>query len=264
MDGVRVAIGQWLGRWHSRIIPITPQMHEYSSRDLAKSVAYVPGRMIDSATDMLNLWMRNDTEDKKPTKSHKLPMVLVAIAPDSGPSGRDWGKNISSEIFVSFDADPKERVFAMRTQMRDVRVQMAFFAHEPDTAGHLMAQLASYMEDYQAKRFDALWDFAGFRIAAPVVLESDDAFPQRIPVDSKNMTIMTLDATFKVTHPMYRGPRAGEGIDGKGSGTPDDPHGFPLVGQVQVLHALLPPSGAGQSPLVGHTTDADGVTYWEP
>lgn len=264
MDNVRDAIGMWLARWHASVLPFTPQMEEYAGRALAKSVAFVPGRMIDSAMDMLNLWVRNDTDSAKPTKAHRLPMVLVAMAPDTPPSGRAWGHNVSDDIFVTLDQDQKERVFKMRTQLRDVRVQMAFFAHEGDTAGHLSAQFCGWLEGYDNKRFAALWPFAGLKTPAPVTLESDDVMPQHIAVDAKNLSIMTVDVTLKVMQPLYQGPKAGEANDGKGSGTREDPHGFPVVNAVEVLHSMLPPAGEGAAPLAGHTTDASGITYWEP
>lgn len=264
MDNVRNAVGRWMGGWHAGLLPITPQMDEYAARALAKSVAFVPGRMIDSATDMLNLWIRNDTDSAKPTKSHKLPMTLLAMATETPPSGRDWGINVTHEIFVSIAQDPKERVFQMKTQLRDVRLQVAFFAQEPETAGHLSAQLCHWVEGYRNKHFSALWPFAGMQMPAPITLESDDLMPQRIPVESKNLSIMTVDVTLKVLQTMYFAPKPGEANDGKGSGTKADPHGFPITSKVEIIQSIAPPSGSGSTPLSEHSIDASGIEIWTP
>lgn len=269
MDNVRAAVGQWLGRWYAQLVPNSKALQEYCARGLSKSVVMVPGRMIDAAEDMVNLWVRNDTDDQA-GKRYKLPVALVAMARDMMPTGRDWGRALGDEEFIMIDTDPKERVFALRTHTQDVRCQIVFAAHEPDAARALAGQFALWVQGYSNKRFAALWPFAGQAIPWPCQLESDDVMASLVPTEAKNLTLLALDFTFKMTEPFYRAPRAAEGFDGKGSALPDgsndpaDPHGFPLVQAVRTLQSVEEAGRAGTAPMGSFDTTEAGTAPLDP
>lgn len=265
MDNIRIAIGHWLARWHAQIAPVNLQMQEYVARPVDQSIAIVPGKMIDAALDMLNLWTRNDTHGG-PSKPARLPVVLLAVAHDWTPTPRDWGHNMADPAFIIIQGDPKERVFELRTQMQDVRCQLVFFAHEPDTARQLAAQFGLWAEGYGNKSFDALWRFAGQSMAWPMKLESDDLMAAKIPTDAKNLAVLALDFTFKVTQPFFRAPKEGEPNDGKGVPLPgggidpEDPSGWPMVQEVSVVPSLLAPASELAQPLSEYRITEDGKT----
>ena len=245
MDNIRDALGGWLGGWYGQLSPVTRQMHEYCNRGLSQSMAFVPGRMIDSAEDMLNLWIRNDT-DSAPTKAMKLPVALLAVATEATPTGRDWGKGISDGEFVVLGNDIKERVFKLRTALKDVRCQLLFVAHEGDTTEAMATQFALWLDGYSQRNFDAAWQFAGLKTLWPVSLETTDVFPSRIATASKNLSMVTVDFTLKVTQPLFTAPRANEPNDGKGTTQPDgivaldDPHGYPTTASIVAIPSILP------------------------
>lgn len=264
MDNVKSAIGAWLVRWHGQIAPTLPAVQEFAARPVDKAVVLVPGRMIDAAQDMVNLWTRNDT-DKGPSKPPKLPVVLLACARDMMPAGRDWGRDQASELDVVLSGDPQERVFKVRSQLMDQRCQLVVAAHEPDAAKSIAAQFALWAQEYGNKRSSVPWAFAGQQISWGMQLESDDFMAALVPTEAKNLTLLALDFTFKVSIPYYRAPVKPEDFDGKGHALadgrndPQNPHGFALLQAVETQQSMAAPQGDGTDPLGARVTDADGT-----
>lgn len=238
MTPIKEAIGRWLGEYFADLVPMTPAMQAFTQRPFEKSVVMVPGRMVDSAQEMLNLWTRNDTNGGA-TAPAAMPVILVAVAQDMTPTGADYTKQDADPMDVVIPADPKERVFKLRTMAQDCRVQLVFAAMESDTAHSMAAQFALYVDTIRHKSLGAIWRFAGLDIEWPVKLESPDVAAMRVPTEAKNLTMLALDITLKATIPLYQAPRDGEPNDGKGAGTADDPHGYPLV-QVIYTEGRLP------------------------
>lgn len=255
MKPVEQAIGRWLGVYFSQLVPLTPAMDAYCARPLERAIAFVPGRMVDSAQEMLNLWTRNDSKGG-PTTPADMPVILVAVAQDMTTTGRDYTIQVADPVKCSIPDDPKERVFELRTSSMDYRVQLLFCAHDPDTARALAAQFALFVDTPRHKTLQAVWRFAGIDTEWPVKLESPDVAAMRIQTEAKNLTMLALDGTLKATIPLYRAPGAGEPNDGKGSGTKEDPHGFPVVSVMNVESNTDERFGQG---LTRRVADADGI-----
>lgn len=256
MTPIYDAIGRWLGEYFAELVPMTPQVRAFMARPLDKAVVMVPGRMVDSAQDMLNLWVRNDSNGG-PTTPAAMPIILVAVAQDMTPTGADYTKQDADPIDVVIPGDPKERAFKLRTMAQDYRVQLVFAAMEIHTAHSLAAQFALYVDTPRHKTLDAYWRFAGLDIAWPVKLESPDVAAMRVPTESKNLTMLALDLTLKATIPLYQAPRDGEPNDGKGSGTEDDPHGYKVMQFVYTESRL---DGNTNTLLSKKSTDESGTT----
>lgn len=255
MTPIKSAIGRWLERYFTELVPMTPQIRAFTQRPYEEAVVIVPGRMVDSAQEMLNLWVRNNTNDGATTPA-AMPVILVAVAQDMTPTGADYTKQDADPVDVVIPDDPKERVFKLRTMAQDYRVQLVFAAMDPDTAHSLAAQFSLYLDTIRHKSLGALWRFAGLDIEWPVKLESPDVAAMRVPTEAKNLTMLALDLTLKATMPLYQAPRDGEPNDGKGSGTEDDPHGYPLV-EVVYTESRVP--GNTDTLVTQRTTDASGI-----
>lgn len=270
MDNVKAAVGAWLGRWYAQIAPTQPSVQEFAARGLSKSVVLVPGRMIDAAQDMVNLWTRNDTNaapgSNAGSRPPKLPVAMVAMARDMMPTGRDWGRSSADEQYVTFASDPKERVFGLRTHLQDLRCQLVIAAHEPDAAKSLAAQFSLWVQGHSNKHALVDWVFAGQSLQWPIQLESDDVMGSLVPTDAKNLTLLALDFTFKMTEPYYRAPQQANEFDGKGTtrgdGTndPADPHGFALVRAVETLQSVVAPTSDAADPMHPRVTTEAGTS----
>ena len=57
----RMGFGVWLAGFHAQLVADTPAMREYRRRPFERAVVMAPGRMIDKAGEMLQIWRANDT-----------------------------------------------------------------------------------------------------------------------------------------------------------------------------------------------------------
>lgn len=218
--------------FYNSLIPTTESMTEYLGRGVAKSIAWSPSRMIDSADEMLASWQRNDT-DNADTQPSKLPVIIVAMAKDYMPTSRDFGRQISeSDVWGIMPNDIKERAFGIKTIIGDIRTQIVIFAQDEPTAKSIASQFCLFIDSMSNRRFYSLYEFAGMETPWPVQLESADTPASNANPASKNLTALIIDITLKATIPLFSAPKDGEYNDGKGIPGTSDPAGFPVVVQV--------------------------------
>lgn len=233
LQPVKIAFGGFLGRYFESVVPTTKPLEGFVSRTLSKAIAWAPSRMIDAAEDMLALWMRTDMENA-PTTPPELPAIIVAMAKDYTPTGREYTRQVADRQMVMIPGDSKERLFGLRAVSGDVRVQIVIFATDEPSARSLAAQLLLFLDSTEARRFDAAYRFAGVDMAWPVQIESPDVPAMSIATGSKNLTVLAVDITLRAEIPLFDAPREGQPNDGKGIPGTDDPAGYPLVQSISV------------------------------
>lgn len=209
MQQFKEAVAQWMVRFFKQIAPMTPALQEYASREPSHAVALVPGRMVDAAEDMLTLWQRNEPKGG-PTKPQKMPVALVAVARDVNPTQAARNREISSPVHVIIPGDEQARVFELRTQARDYRVQVIFAAQDTDTAESLASQFVLWLQNWRNHVFEVNWQFAGLDSFWPAQLDTTDVLPSLIATDVKSLTMIAVDVSFCTTQPIYRAVGAGE------------------------------------------------------
>lgn len=228
-EPVKVAFAEYVGRFYQSLYPTTRGMDEYCKRGLEKAVAWVPGRMVDAAEEMLDAWQRNDTDSAATLP--RLPVVLIAMSKDVTPSGRDYTRQIADAEWFTFACDPKERAFKVKTMSADVRAQLAIFAHDEPTARAIAAQWLLFTEGVANRGFASTIMFSGMEHHWPVRIENPSASVMSIQTDAKNITLLSVDVMLKASIPLFFAPKVGEPNDGKGDpANPDDLAGFPVLG----------------------------------
>ncbi|MBY0475418.1 MAG: hypothetical protein K2Q13_10225 [Nitrosomonas sp.] len=229
---VKKALGVYMGKYYASIIPTTKSLNEYIARGLPESIVWAPSRMVDTVEDMLGAWQREDV-DNTPTNPVSMPVIIIAVAEEYIPSGRDYTRQISEEALFIFPDDFKERAFKLQAIAGDLRAQIVFAAHDEPTAKSLASQFLLYTDVAANRRFAAKYTFAGFDDMWPVQIESTDSPAMSIKTDAKNLTILAVDLTLKVSTPLFKAPADDEPNDGKGTpGNINDPSGYPVVDQV--------------------------------
>ena len=223
-----------MARFYKELQATTPQLEEYIRRGTEKAIAYAPARMIDEAERMFLKYLRADVkksdDENAPTDAYDLPMMLVAMARDVTPTGRDWNRQIADAAPFVFPDDPSERVFKVKTIASDIRVQIAIFAAQEATARSIAAQFLLFVDAVENRRFYADYEKWGFHSRWPCVLESPEAFAPVVQTEADNLTILAIDLTLKCTLPLFFAPKEWEENDGQGiPGDKHDPAGFPLV-----------------------------------
>ncbi len=227
-EPVKIGFGEFMAGYYNSLTATTPHLQEFVARGFGKCVAWAPTRMIDSAEDMLSSWQRNDT-DQAPTQPTDLPVIIVAMAKDYMPTGRDYTRQVVTSDWMIMPGDVKERAFGIRAIAGDIRVQLAFFAADEPTAKSLAAQFCLYIDDIHNRNFWSKHTFAGVESLWPVQIESPDTPISNAQSQSKNITILICDLTLKAEIPLFDAPKDGEANDGKGVPGTDDPAGYPLV-----------------------------------
>lgn len=230
LEPVKAAFGQFMGRFYGQIAPTTRPLQAYIVRGLAKSIVWAPSRLVDSAEEMLEAWQRNDT-DGATTRPADMPVMIVGMARDYTPTGRDYARQIADPELVMIPGDAKERAFSLRTVSGDVRAQIAICAQDEPTARSLAAQLLLFLDATPNRRFTARYTFAGHAADWPVQIEAPDSPAMSIGTEAKNLTILAVDLTLKATIPLFRAPAAGQPNDDQGIPGTADPAGYPLVGE---------------------------------
>lgn len=248
IEPIKEALGRFMVRYYDSLVPTTKPLDAFVRRGAAKSIAWAPGRMVDSAEEMLRLWLRSDVKAAGTTQPPDLPVIMVAVAKDYIPSGREYTRQIADANDVVIEQDPKERVFALRTAAGDIRTQVVFFATDEPSARSLAAQFLLFLDATPNRRFESFYPFAGQVTDWPIQIEAPDVPAQSIESEAKNLTILAVDLTLKATIPFFSAPRAGEPNDGKGEPGTDDPAGFPRVARVTIKSAIAGPQ-AGTSPI---------------
>lgn len=234
LEPVKIAFGQFVGEFYRTLLPTTKPLQEYVTRGLDKSIFIAPSRMIDAAEEMLASYQRNDTHQAA-TQPFKMPVIIIAVAKDYMPTGRDYAKQIAEPISVIIPSDDKERHFGFRTINADIRAQLAIFAMDEPTAKSLASQWQLYLDRADSRRFLAHYAFAGQDIIQWVQIEDTGIMASNAQTESKNLTILACDVTLKSQIPLFDAPKAGdENNDGKGIPGTDDPAGYLLVNHVDI------------------------------
>lgn len=228
LQPIKIALGEYLARYYGGVVATTKPLELFVTCGVAKSLLWVPSRMIDAAEEMLALLMRSDLNGA-PTKPPDLPVILIAMAKDYVPTGRDYTRQVADNVNVIIPSDPKERMFGLRTAAGDIRVQAVIFASDEPSAHSLAAQFMLFLDATDNRRFAATYHFAGQDTDWPVQIESPEALAIPVPTDAKNLTILAIDLTLHASIPLFDAPAEGIPNDGQGvPGTPD-PAGYQTV-----------------------------------
>jgi hypothetical protein len=228
-DPIKIGFGQYLHRFHQGLVAATPALSEYVARPFSKAAVWAPGRMIDQVEEMLGSWRKNDNGGEPQPRPY-LPVMIAAMSKDYMPAPPEFSRVVPDDTYITLPEDTKGRVFKLRMVVADVRTQVAIIAQEEPTARAIALQLDLFCKSTENRRFYAPFTLAGMKEGWPVTLEMPElqaiANPQ---ADTKNMTILTVDIQMRATVPLLRSPGPGEPNDGKGEGTLQDPHGYPVV-----------------------------------
>lgn len=235
-EPIKIAFSDFMKLYYEQIVPTTPQIKEFINRGVAKAILWAPARMIDQAEDMFAKYLRVDAnkELKLATNPHDLPVIICAMAKDYTPSGRDYVRQIADAREIILPDDPKERVFKVKTLSGDLRAQIAFFSTQEEIAKSLAAQFLLFLDETFNRRFWAKYTFAGMETKWPVHIEAPDSPAMSIATEAKNLSVLAVDLTLKVTVPLFFAPKEGEPNDGKGVPGTDDPAGYPTMTQISL------------------------------
>lgn len=223
---LEIGLGGYLRGFYDSLVADTPAMREFVARGLAKSIVWVPGRMIDSVEDMLKEWRKNANEDG-PGLSPLLPVMMVAMSKDFTPAMPDFALPVGTPLDITIPDDPEQRNYKARLSVNEYRTQIAIIAPEQATGHSLAMQFHLWANGPGGRRFSHVHEFAGMKHTFPAVLENIDMGGINSPTEQKNLTILVVDMNVRASIPLFQAPKASEPNDGKPA-----PAGYPVVVEV--------------------------------
>jgi hypothetical protein len=248
---IEIGLAGYMRGWHESLIGTTAFMEEYAARDLATSIAWVPGRMVDKVEDMLKAWRQNDNT-AAPGLSSKLPVTFIGLARDYMPVLPEFSV-ATPETPFHFPEDELKRVYHCSTVCNEHKGQAVFIAPERNTAFSMLVQFHTWQTQGPAgRRFSAEYEFAGFKTRWPCVLEAIDPGAVSTELDQTNLCVLVADLTIRATVPTFRAPGANRPNDGKLA-----PAGYPVVLDIEAQATLAGALGTNPGTHISTTLDAD-------
>lgn len=242
---LKTAFADYLRRWYEGLYGATNSVQEFIDRGFSHGCQWVPGRLVDSADQMLAAYQKNDNAPQG--KNTKLPVVLVGMAKDFAPMSPDWGGRSPGRKLVRIVDGGS--AYGFRQAGNEVRAQVVVMAADVDTAKSLAAQFCLFIGEFENRRFKAVYKFGGHDIPMPTVIETPDTVFMAVGTEQKNVTILAADIMLKAYIPYFDAPKVGEPNDG----TTNQPPGYPLVSNVRVIDEMALVDGIV----------SDGGTVWQ-
>lgn len=233
---LKTAFANYLKRWYDGLYGATKSGQEFIDRGFSHSCQWVPGRLVDSADQMLAAYQKNDNAPQG--KNTKFPVVLVGMAKDYAPMSPDWGGRSPGRKLVRIVDGGS--AYGYRQAGHEVRAQVVIMAADVDTAKSLAAQFCLFVGEFENRSFKAVYEFGGHPIPMPTNLETPDVVFMAVGTDQKNITILAADLMLKANIPYFDAPKAGEPNDG----STNVPPGYPLVSDVIVIDEMALIDGA--------------------
>lgn len=240
---IKIALGEYMARYKQSFAVTyndSQAVEDFSTRHLAKSIVYAPSRMGDAVEEILSLWRKNTNDDVKPQSTAFLPVVIVAIARDYTPLSPSHGMMLGDAIDVKIPNYPDERSLKLEVIRGQLRVQVVVIASEDSSTKSLMARFCHFVRSYDNRGFDAVYNLAGFNESWFNTWDSQDIYPQSIPIAQTNLAIQKVDLLLNIAIPMVYGAASGQPNSGIGTGTPNDPFGYPVLTQINMGQINMP------------------------
>lgn len=197
---IQQAFATWLMKGIDELIPVTDELRIYLKRERRLRAGVCQGRMIDDVEKLLNKYHQSENGLTMGINS-PFPVILIAFARENNQlsSWTAWTANWEY-------ARINEQYFPFRTDHIEKRVQVAFFAHTPETAKALTSQMRLYCQQFRNNRFPVLWRFGGheFELTASFNDLPMDVLAD-IP-DRTNLTVFTWDFTIQAQIPYLKTP----------------------------------------------------------
>lgn len=215
-------------------------------------MAHVPGRMVDSAEEMLNAW-RVNANGSNAGPSGFLPVVLVAVANDVNPRPPEFGHALLRPVFTKLPGD--DRWVKLRTSSGTLRAQLLVVAADIETARDIAVQFLGFTQDVAGTSFRYAVDTAGKMSSWPCQVRAGDAFAMPEPQEQYRVNVLRIDLELVPTIPHVDAgpdglgyPEAGAAVIAS-SGHPacvsDLPPGGALVGPTELVGSPVGDSDAG-------------------
>ena len=197
-DVVKSAFAQHILTGLETIASVTPALEVYQSRIPAHKLAICPDRMVDKAEELLAQYQKSGQTNL----AAPLPMVLMAFAKDLNPIAPERGQSIANPVTVALKDEDVTQYYKARFDHVEARVQLAYIAHESETARAMTSQMRLYLNTFEAHRWPLHWQFKDQSFTSTCSLESYEPMDEVVEIDGRtNITLLVWNLTLNFQLP---------------------------------------------------------------
>ena len=211
-DVVKTAFAAHILRGIDQFVPVTPALESFQLRERETKLRVAPDRMVDKTEELLKIYQKDPA---KAGFGSPLPVVLLAFAKDVNPIAPDRGMSIANPITVALDAGESPEYFSARFDHVEARAQIAFIAHESETARAMTSQMRLFLNTFEAHRWDLNWVFEGREFTTTCSLENYEPMDELVDMEERNnITIIVWNLTLNFQMPYLRASGQEINMDG--------------------------------------------------
>jgi len=190
--------------------PETEQIEQWRKRKFSEAVAACKSSMVDDVESMLASWRKQVNADVKAGGTAFIPVMLVAVSAAVQPPDVSMIFGVPYWVDVISNIDGVDYQFQMRTIPKAMRVQMVYASTNPHDAQSLSDQFCAFFTDDMKRRFDVQYNLGKnpetqqdiIDINQMTIIENS-LFPDIVPTDQKNLTIISVDFTMVGLVPQF-------------------------------------------------------------
>ena len=180
------------------IFAVTPALVSYQVREPARKLAVCDDRMVDKAEELLAQYQKAGANNL----NAPLPMVLLAFAKDMSPIAPDRGQSIANPVTIALTDEAAPPYYKARFDHSEARAQLAFIAHESETARAMVSQMRLYLDTFEAHRWPLQWMYKNQPFTTTCSLESYEPMDEPVDVEGRNnITILVWNLTLNFQMP---------------------------------------------------------------
>lgn len=223
---IKKAFIEHFGRGIDEINPVTHALKVWQTRARETRLIICADRMVDDVQKLLSKYHQSGNKQSDKGIHSPLPVMLMAFARDVSTIDSAKGNMLANEQMVQLSQNGE--YYKMRTDFISLRVQIAFMAHEAESAKALTSQMRLYFGRFNNNRFPIQWHFGGndFTLSGSFdeLPTSDDLadLPER-----SNITCLIWNANINAQIPYLSAPQPHEYLE---NGVLK---GYPLLESVQ-------------------------------
>lgn len=200
-DVVKAAFAAHIIKGLDGLMPVTPAMEAYGQRERMTKLAVCQDRMVDKAEELLAQYQKAGS----PNLNAPLPVVLLAFAKETDPIAPDRGLSIANPVTVALTEEAAPPYYKARFDHVEARAQLAYVAHESETARAMVSQMRLYLNSFRAHRWPLNWLYKGQPFTTTCTLESYEPMGEPVDMERTNITMLLWNVTLNVQMPYLDG-----------------------------------------------------------
>lgn len=196
-DVVKTAFAAHILKGLDSLMPVTPAMEAYGQRERMTKLAVCQDRMVDKAEELLAQYQKAGASNL----NAPLPVVLLAFAKETDPIAPDRGQPVPNPVTIALNDSPDPTYYKARFDHVEARAQLAYVAHESETARAMVSQMRLYLNSFRAHRWPLHWQYKGQPFTTTCTLESYEPMGEPVDMERTNITMLLWNVTLNFQMP---------------------------------------------------------------